>query len=112
LSTAVHYKFDIKNKITIIIETALLKGGNVMAKVIMITYECDRCGTEVVVSPTSGAQLSPIYCCGMAVVEVSSVEKTPAETKKKAVKKVAKKVSKKKVAPKKKPAAKKKTSKK
>ena len=83
-----------------------------MAKAIMITYECDRCGTEVVVSPTSGSQLSPIYCCGMAVAEVSSVEKAPAETKKKAVKKVAKKVSKKKVAPKKKPAVRKKTSKK
>jgi uncharacterized Zn finger protein (UPF0148 family) len=107
-----HYRFDIENKITIIIETILIRGGNVMAKGMMITYECDRCGTEVVVSPSSGAQLSPIYCCGMEVTEVSSVVKAPAKTKKNTVKKVAKKVSKKKVAPKKKPAAKKKTSKK
>jgi hypothetical protein len=83
-----------------------------MAKGMMITYECDRCGTEVVVSPGSGVQLSPIYCCGMEITEVSSVAKTPAKTRKKTVKKVVKKVSKKKVAPKKKPVARKKTSKK
>jgi len=83
-----------------------------MAKAMKVTYECFRCGTEVVVSPASGAQLSPIYCCGIAVTEVSSVGKASAKTKGKAVKKVAKKVSKKTVAQEKKPAAKKKKGKK
>lgn len=83
-----------------------------MAKGVMISYECDRCGTEVVVSPGLGAQLSPIYCCGMRLTEISSVAKTPVKAKKKTIKKVAKKVSKKKVASKKKTAARKKTSKK
>lgn len=82
-----------------------------MAKATIVTYECQRCGTEVVVSEAFGAQLSPIYCCGMEVTEISSIEKKP-RTEKKAVKKVTKKVSKKKIAQKKKPAAKKKASKK
>jgi len=82
-----------------------------MAKAVMITYECNRCGTEVVVSPAEGGQLSPIYCCGIAVTEISSVEKKPARPKK-TVKKVAKRVSKKKTTQKKKPTAKKKTAKK
>jgi hypothetical protein len=82
----------------------------IMAKAMVVTYECERCGTEIVVSETYGAQLSPIYCCGMEITEVSSVEKKPA--KKKAAKKVAKKVSTKKIAQKKKPAAKKKATKK
>lgn len=82
-----------------------------MAKAVIITYECNRCGTEIVVSPTEGGQLSPIYCCGIGVTEISSVEKIPAKAKK-AVKKVAKKVSKKKVTQKKKPIVKKKTAKK
>jgi hypothetical protein len=81
-----------------------------MADAIVVTYECKRCGTEIVVSEALGARVSPIYCCGMEVTKISSVEKKPA--KKKAVKKVAKKVSAKKIAQKKKPAAKKKTSKK
>ena len=83
-----------------------------MAKATIVTYECNRCGTEIVVSPAAGAQLSPIYCCGIEVTEVSSVEKSPLKAKKKAVKKVAKKVSKTKVAQKKQPVAKKKTTKK
>jgi len=82
-----------------------------MAKVVMITYECDRCGTEIAVSPAGGGQLSPIYCCGMEVTEISSVEKKPAKAKKTA-KKVAKTVSKKKATQKKRPTVKKKTAKK
>jgi len=78
-----------------------------MAKAVVVTYECERCGTEIVVSEAFGAQLSPIYCCGMKIAEISSDEKKPVKAKKKAVKKVAKKVSKKKIAQKKKPAAKK-----
>jgi hypothetical protein len=80
-----------------------------MAKATVITYGCKRCGTEIVVSEAFGAQLRPIYCCGMEVTEISSIEKKP-RTEKKAVKKVTKKVSKKKIAQKKKPAAKKKAS--
>jgi hypothetical protein len=83
-----------------------------MAKAMVVTYECERCGTEVTVSEAFGAQLSPIYCCGMEVTEISSVEKKPAKAKKKVVKKVAKKVSKKKISQKKKPAAKRKAAKK
>jgi site-specific recombinase XerD len=79
-----------------------------MAKAMVVTYECEQCGTEVVVTETGETMLSPIYCCGMQVTEVSSVEKKPVKPKKKTVKKVAKK----KVAKRKKPAAKKKASKK
>lgn len=83
-----------------------------MAKAAVVTYECEQCGTEVVVTETGETMLSPIYCCGMQVTEVSSVEKKPVKPKKKAVKKAVKKVAKKKVAKRKKPAAKKKASKK
>lgn len=83
-----------------------------MAKAMVLTYECEECGTDVVVTTTGETMLSPIYCCGMEVTEISSVEKKSARPQKKAVKKVAKKVAKKKVAKKKKPAAKKKASKK
>ncbi len=79
-----------------------------MAKAMVVTYECEQCGTEVVVTETGETMLSPIYCCGMQLTEVSSVEKKPVKPKKKAAKKVAKK----RVAKRKKPAAKKKASKK
>jgi len=106
----IYYGIDIKNTSNIIGSIITTKGGIIMAKAVVVTYECERCGTEVVVSEAFGAQLSPIYCCGMEIVEISSVEKKPAKAKKKTVKKVAKKVSKKKIAQKKKPAAKKKVS--
>jgi hypothetical protein len=80
-----------------------------MAKAIVVTYECKQCGSEIVVTRTGETLLSPIYCCGMEVSEVSSVEKKP---KKRAAKKIKKKVSKKKTAKKKKPGTKKKASKK
>lgn len=79
-----------------------------MAKAMVVTYECEQCGTDVVVTTTGETMLSPIYCCGMEVKEISSVEKKPVKPKKKAAKKVAKK----RVAKRKKPAAKKKASKK
>jgi hypothetical protein len=79
-----------------------------MAKAMVVTYECEQCGTEVVVTEAGETMLSPIYCCGMQVTEISSVEKKPTKPKKKAAKKVAKK----KVAKRKKPAMKKKASKK
>jgi hypothetical protein len=82
-----------------------------MAKARIITYECEECGSEIVVTPTGESELSPIYCCGIEVTEVSSAGKK-ALPKKKTVKKGVKKTAKKKASPKKKPAAKKKASKK
>jgi hypothetical protein len=67
-----------------------------MAKV--ITYNCDVCGSEIVVTESGLSQLSPIYCCGIEVTEVSSVPKKQVKKPTKAAKKVAKKVVKKKVA--------------
>ena len=82
-----------------------------MARV--VTYECDECGCEIVVSETAATELNPIYCCGMEVTEVFSAARKPAKrTVKKATKKVAKKVTAKKVASRKKPAARKKAAKK
>jgi hypothetical protein len=83
-----------------------------MAKATIITYECEECGSEIVVTPTGEAQLSPIYCCGFAVTEVAPAPKKASAPKKKAVTKAVTKVSKKKPAPKKKPATKKKVSRK
>ncbi|MGD1075058.1 MAG: hypothetical protein ABR903_03125 [Thermodesulfovibrionales bacterium] len=83
-----------------------------MARV--ITYECTQCGTEVVVTEALEMGLSPIYCCGFEVTEISSLDKKSPRSKKKTVakavkktlKKGTKKVSKKKVTHTKKPAAK------
>ncbi len=63
-----------------------------MAKAMVVTYECEQCGTDVVVTRTGETMLSPIYCCGMEVTEISSVEKKPVKPKKKAVKKVRKRL--------------------
>ncbi len=79
-----------------------------MATARIITYECEQCGSEIVVKSTGESQLSPIYCCGIEVAQVSSAGKKSVKPKKK----TAKKVSKKKVAAKKKPSAKKKAAKK
>jgi hypothetical protein len=76
----------------------------------IITYECEQCGSEIIVTETGETQLSPIYCCSMVVTEVSSVEKKQTKPKKKAAQKVTKKIVEKKVA-KKAPAPKKKASK-
>jgi hypothetical protein len=84
-----------------------------MAKARIITYECEECGSEIVVTPTGETALSPIYCCGIEVTELSSAEKKPSKpAKKKIASKITKKVTKKTVAAKKKPAAKKKTARK
>jgi hypothetical protein len=77
-----------------------------MAKSRVITYECEECGSEIVVTPTGETILSPIYCCGMEVTDISS------SVLKKAVKKPSKNVLKKKASTKKKPAAKKRVTKK
>lgn len=75
----------------------------------IVTYECTQCGSEVVVTESLESRLSPIYCCGIEVAEISSAAKKPAKAKKKPAKKATKKVAKKKVA--KKSSAKKKKSK-
>jgi hypothetical protein len=75
-----------------------------MAKGRTITYECEQCGSEIVVTSTGEGQLSPIYCCGLEVNEVSSAQKKATKPAKKTVKK--------KVTATKKPAVKKKSAKK
>jgi len=70
-----------------------------MAKI--VTYECEQCGSEIVVTETGETMLSPIYCCGFTVSEVSSVQKKQAKPKKKGAKKAPKKVVAKKPAAKK-----------
>lgn len=60
----------------------------------VITYECDTCGCEVVVTEATDTQLSPLYCCGAELQEVSCEER-PARPKKKTVKKAVKKTVKK-----------------
>ena len=83
-----------------------------MAQATVVTYECELCGSEVIVTDTGESRLSPIYCCGMEVTQISSVKKKPKKAPKKTAKKGTKKVPKKKTVKKKKPAAKKKSSKK
>ena len=83
-----------------------------MAKARIVNYECEECGSEIVVTPTGESLLSPIYCCGIEVTEISTAKKKTSKPAKKTAKKTAKKVTKKKVAAKKRPAAKKKTAKK
>ena len=77
-----------------------------MAQATIVTYECELCGSEVIVTNTGESRLSPIYCCGMEVTQISSAKSKPRKAPKKAAKKGTKKVSKKK------PAVKKKSSKK
>ena len=77
-----------------------------MARV--VTYECDECGCEIVVTEMPDTDLTPIYCCGTEVTEVSSAVAKP---RKKAVKKTTKKVTKK-VTSRKKPVAKRKAARK
>jgi hypothetical protein len=61
----------------------------------VITYNCDVCGSEIVVTEMGDSQLSPIYCCGVEVTEMSSVPKKKAVTKKKSTKTAPKKTAKK-----------------
>lgn len=61
----------------------------------IVTYECEQCGTEVVVTEALGSSLQPIYCCGIAVAEVTR----PAPRKTKSPKKAGAKVAAKKGQP-------------
>jgi hypothetical protein len=59
----------------------------------IVTYECEECGTEVVVTESGETSLRPIYCCGLEITEVSSIPQAGG-SKKKAVGKMAKKPAK------------------
>ncbi len=83
----------------------------------IVTYECDECGCEIVVTEAPESALSPIYCCGLEVVEVFSADIGPSGEKKVAPRKVSKKrqpkkATTKKAVPKKRPARGKKSSRK
>ena len=73
-----------------------------------INYECTECGSEVVVTATGEIEISPIYCCGVEVIETSSSGKKQTKPKKQGEKKAIKKMAHKKVTQKKRPSAKKK----
>lgn len=62
----------------------------------IVTFECEQCGSEIIVTATGETMLSPIYCCNVEVTEISSVAKKSTKPAKAAVMKVtAKKVEKK-----------------
>ena len=99
----------IEVKFTILyIMTNRKQGGAKMARTRTVTYECEQCGSEIVVTSTGEGELSPIYCCGIEATKTS----LPGEKTVRPKKTVAKNISGKKGTPKKKIAAKKKTSKK
>jgi hypothetical protein len=79
------------------------KGGRIMAKVRIVTFECRECGSEVVVTATGEVQLSPIYCCGVEVTETTSGASRQAKSKKPIRKKTTKKIAQKKAIQRKKP---------
>lgn len=58
-----------------------------------ITYKCSQCGSSVIITRDSSARMTPIYCCGTEVAEVSASKKKPSKSKlkKKPVKKTKKK---------------------
>ena len=62
-----------------------------MVRARIFTYECEQCGSEIIVTPSGETQLSPIYCCGIKVTEISSEAKKPSRPKKKTAKKTVKK---------------------
>ena len=58
-----------------------------MARAKSVTYECEQCGSEIVVTSTGEGELSPIYCCGIEVTEATSTVKKSARPGKKVAKK-------------------------
>jgi len=57
-----------------------------MARKRTVTYECEQCGSEIVVTSTGEGELSPVYCCGIEVTELSSTGKKAVRPKKKVAK--------------------------
>ena len=55
-----------------------------MAKKRTVTYECEQCGSEIVVTSTGEGELSPIFCCGIEVTETAVIEEKVVRPKKKA----------------------------
>jgi hypothetical protein len=49
-----------------------------MATIRTVLYECDVCGTEVIVNSAGIERVSPIYCCGIELTErtLSPAKKT------------------------------------
>lgn len=68
-----------------------------MAKAKVVTYECEQCGAEIVVTETGETALAPIYCCRAEVIEATSVGRKQSKPKKKTAKKATKKIAKKKI---------------
>jgi hypothetical protein len=75
-----------------------------------VTYECEQCGSEIVVKETGETELAPIFCCGVEVREVRSAELIRARPKKKTAKRVKGKMVEKNVSTKKRVETKKKRS--
>jgi Desulfoferrodoxin, N-terminal domain len=59
-----------------------------MARTKTVTYECEQCGSEIVVTSTGEGELSPIYCCGIEVMQIASTGKKSVLPKKTVVRKV------------------------
>ncbi len=53
-----------------------------MARARTITYECEQCGSDIIVTSTGEGQLSPIYCCGVQVTEITTAATSSARQKK------------------------------
>lgn len=53
-----------------------MKKGEDMAEV--VTYECRKCGCEIIVSGADESYLRPIYCCGTEVARISPSRQTVA----------------------------------
>ncbi len=79
-----------------------------MATTRIVNFVCTECGSEVVVTATGEVQLSPIYCCGVEVTEMTSGGRKQTKPKKQITKKTIKKVAQKKITRKKKPLSEKK----
>jgi len=79
-----------------------------MARLKIVNFECEECGSEVIVTATGEIQLSPIYCCGVALTEMTPRVSNQTKPKKKITKKTTKKMTQKKVTQQKKPLPKKK----
>ncbi len=58
-----------------------------------VTYECETCGTELVVKESGEGYLSPIYCCGTEIKEIATLAKRSVPKKVRKKKNTAKKKS-------------------
>ena len=46
-----------------------------MVDATIATYECKKCGSKIIATKTGERKLSPIYCCGTQVTEISKSKK-------------------------------------